>query len=83
MLTRPILFVPKPNPKVQEYLLAYPWPAEVLSLKGFEEVVDGEGRVVHRGPRVMMGVGYGVPFYSMPHPNTGSKSPPPRRPSQF
>ena len=83
MLTRPILFVPKPNPKVQEYLLAYPWPAEVLSLKGFEEVVDGEGRIVHRGPRVMMGVGYGVPFYSMPHPNTGSKSPPPRRPSQF
>ena len=84
MLTRPILFVPKPNPKVQEYLLAYPWPAEVLSLKGFEEVVDGEGRVVHRGPRVMMGVGYGVPFYSMPHPNTGSKkSPPPRCPSQF
>ena len=83
MLTRPILFVPIPNPKVQEYLLAYPWPAEVLSLKGFEEVVDGEGRVVHRGPRVMMGVGYGVPFYSMPHPNTGSKSPPPRRPSQF
>ena len=42
MLTRPILFVPKPNPKVQEYLLAYPWPAEVLSLKGFEEVADGE-----------------------------------------
>ena len=83
MLTRPILFVPKPNPKVQEYLLAYPWPAEVLSLKGFEEVVDGEGRIVHRGPRVMMGVGYGVPFYSMPHPNTGSKSPPPLRPSQF
>ena len=83
MLTRPILFVPKPNPKVQEYLLAYPWPAEVLSLKGFEEVVDGEGRIVHRGPRVMMGVGYGVPFYSMPHPNTGSKSPPPRCPSQF
>ncbi|UPQ97700.1 adenylate cyclase [Chloropicon primus] len=58
--------------QVQETLLSWNWPADLLRMeKDFGEVRDDSNRVVHRGLRVKMGIGYGYPYYSMPHPTTG------------
>ena len=40
---------------LQEALLSYAWPADLLQVQGWEEEVDGEDRVVNRGLRVQVG----------------------------
>jgi len=54
---------------IQEYMASYSWSKEVLDL--FGERVDDKGNVLQRGPQVCLGIGFGHPYYSMPHPNTG------------
>ncbi len=46
---------------VQEIMMEIPWSREMLSLDGTQEVLDSEGVLLWRGPKVKAGVYQGVP----------------------